>query len=170
MTLTPAADEAKEWLRRAVATTGSRDAALWERNVGERARVAAVHFALRTIVESEAPWWNVDAEYNRAAPDPKRWSDPQGDQRTPTLITPDLTIHRRGEFGEENNLLIVEFKNTYSNLEDDSKDAEKIAHWCTAYKYQIGAVVGFGPNGRRFAPQVRWFDGESWSAPTALRA
>lgn len=166
----PIAVDAKEWLRLAVVSAGTHDAALWERNVGERARVASVHYFLRTMVEREAPSWNVDAEYNRAASDPKRWTDPKADEPKPSSITPDLMIHRRGKFDARDNLLIVEFKNTYSNLKDDSKDAKKITHWCTTYKYQVGAVVGFGPNGGRFAPQVRWFDGESWSASVALRA
>lgn len=160
---TCASDEAKAWLQEAVSIAGSRDAALWDRNVGERARVAAIHFALRSLVERETTAWHVDAEYDKFGADPKLQPGLTPTTRRQRKGTPDLMIHRRGGRGASHNLIVVEFKKTYSNLEDGSSDIRKIEYWAENIGYRVGAVVGLGPSGSLFAPKVRWYEEREWS-------
>jgi hypothetical protein len=163
-------DQARAWLRDAVLVAGRDDAELWTRNVGERARVASIFHALRQVPDIADQGWIVDCEYNRSETAPK--PAPQLDRVTRHWTikrgTPDVVIHRRGAAGAANNLLVVEFKCTYSNLQDESHDIRKIEYWATTFGYRVGAVVGLGPRGMVFAPQVRWFVEGRWTAPRDL--
>jgi hypothetical protein len=163
MSPVPSRQDAKRWLSTAVVTAGGRDIGLWERNVGERARVAAIHFALRTIVEREGAGWHVDAEYNKRRDGLKPQPGMTPVTNKHRTGTPDIMIHRRGLDGVSNNLLVVEFKRTYSNLKDRSNDMRKIEYWADEIGYPVGAVVGLGRNGSYFAPKVRWYERRGWS-------
>jgi hypothetical protein len=160
-----AGDSARGWLRDAILAAGSHDRALWDRNVGERSRVASIYLALRTNPEITDEGWHVDYEYNRSDTDPK--PAPQFDSTKGEWVvkhgTPDLVIHRRGPSGPANNLLVVEFKRTYSNLVADSHDARKVQFWAGRFGYRIGAVVGLGPRGITFSPRVLWLIDGTWS-------
>ncbi|MGN7149290.1 hypothetical protein ACTHQ6_09900 [Arthrobacter sp. SAFR-179] len=87
---------------------------LWNWKVGERARVVEIRFALRGRVPKP---WNVDTEWNREGQEgsPKKLHNVPGQD----FGTPDLLIHRRGEWGAQNNLLVAEFKNEYKSKDEE---------------------------------------------------
>lgn len=123
---------------------------LWVYDLGERARVAHVARVLAELLPGE---WDVDVEYNRwgTAGEAKRWgADPE------RLGTPDLVVHHRGLHGPEHNLLIAEFKNDFSSMTVNSVDVRRVASWVELFKYQVGAVVGFGDTRHTFNPKVIW--------------
>ncbi len=162
---------AKSWLATAVQSAGMADAELWSHDVSERARVAAVFYALRHLVDSSSHEWSVDCEYNRAgasAPKPGAPSAAGSLERGRVLGTPDIVVHRRGLSGPANNLMVVEFKTTYQNLRSCSRDIEKVEFWKLEFGYQLGAVVGFGPHRTVFDPKVRWLNKDGWSRMHAL--
>lgn len=151
--MSPEAEAAKRWLIDAVQTTGERHAGLWLRNVGERARVAHV---FRYLCEVVPATWDVDCEYNREENAPKTSA-----VNVSGRGTPDIVVHRRGRSGPGNNLLVVEFKNTYSNQRPNSLDIQKVDFWVNEFEYQVGAVVGFGRSGKKFDPKVVWLPRDS---------
>lgn len=135
MPIEPTEDCVKQWLSSSIHTVFQDQPELWNWNLGEPARVAEIFFDLRCKV---TPPWNVDLEWNREGQlgDTKKLPNVQGK----IYGTPDLIIHRRGADSPENNLLVVEFKNKYSEA-DEEKDLAKVLDWMDRYGYQFGAVV-----------------------------
>lgn len=152
----------QQWLTSSIHKVFLDQPELWNWKLGERARVVEICFDLRGRVPEP---WNVDAEWNREGQEgsPKKLPNVPGQD----FGTPDLIIHRRGELGPQNNLLVAEFKNEY-NARDEEKDLAKIVDWMDRYDYRFGAVVALtrSPDGL-LAPQALWVNGDGISAKTS---
>jgi len=64
------------------------------------------------------------------------------------LVYPDIIVHRRGQNGKENNLLIIEVKKSSSQITDEW-DCEKLSRFTSKeyennYDYCFGVFVRFG--------------------------
>ena len=141
-------EEVQGWLTDALFYVFRTQPELWNWKLGERARVAEIFWQLRTVVPNA---WTVDMEWNR-----------QEKNAVPKLLepgrygTPDIVIHHRGKSGPENNLLVVEFKNSYLKKSQET-DQLKIDKWMMRLKYRFGTVLSLDRNSRGiFAPKGLW--------------
>ena len=125
---------------------------LWRGNLSERARVAEIFHALRVSPLIHGCNWNVDLEWNKEGENGTSKRLQAGGGR---YGTPDLVIHRRGQYGFGGNLLVAEFKNSYRSSSVRS-DAMKVKEWMDRFGYQYGLVLAFGPNGMTYRPQGLW--------------
>ncbi|MBT8161462.1 MULTISPECIES: hypothetical protein [Arthrobacter] len=156
MPIEPTEDCVKQWLSSSIHTVFQGQPKLWNWNLGEPARVAEIFFDLRCKVP---PPWNVDLEWNREGQLGATKKLPNVESKT--YGTPDLIIHRRGDYGRENNLLVVEFKNKYS-AEAEKKDKAKVLDWMDRYGYQFGAVVSLRrARSGSLDPQSLWANWET---------
>lgn len=106
--------------------------------------------------------WDVDCEYNRIEDDPTEYKylflepddpgvvnvfDPEGSR-----VYPDVVIHRRGQNGREDNLLVIEVKPTWSGRSSD-RDIRKLRAFTgqvavqQVITYQFGLFLMFDEDG-----------------------
>lgn len=151
-------NDVQSWLVDSIDEVVRTQPELWDWNLGERTRVTEIFSSLRTKVPRS---WNVDMEWNREGNlgDVKR--------RPIRYGTPDIVIHRRGESGPENNLLVAEFKNLHSKRGQD-EDQEKIEDWMDRFGYRFGTVLSLNRNSQGvFVPKGLWSCWENCKIHTA---
>jgi len=118
----------------------------------------SVSHKLAEYLQIQFPDWNVDCEYNRKGPDPKRLDGIKecSEQKKTDRIFPDIIVHRRNT---HDNLLVIEMK---IGSEDDPCDIKKLKLLTSRrgrYKYRIGLFAKFDS---RTKISLRWFaDGKS---------
>lgn len=160
----------RQWLIESLFEMIDRDQHLWHVFSSERSRVARVHHYLANIVENSESGpmagqsgesnWQVDCEYNRNSRGLK-WLSEGEDKK---YGTPDIIIHKRGE---SQNLLIVEFKQSWPGVQIGADDDLKMEKWMNMLGYKFGALVAFGPSSQpdpmggytqRVAPRIVWYE------------
>lgn len=115
--------------------------------------------------------WDVDCEYNRDGHDhPKLVNDLKAILHDPDdSVFPDVIVHKRTAFGQENNLLVIEVKKTTSN-ESSDVDHEKLRIFTTDfgrqemnYNYRFGLFLKIRawrnlPNTGKLKVTGKWFE------------
>jgi hypothetical protein len=117
-------------------------------HVSERGIVFRFGIYLYNLCSAKRPlrFYDIDAEYNRNMYDKKNLpSFPNG-------TYPDLIVHKRG--GNEDNLLVVEFKTWWNN--DRTNDEKRIKEFMAQdgeYRYKLGLSVLL----KMEAAELGWF-------------
>lgn len=121
------------------------DKHLYENNLCERSKVFRIGLILSKKIENNKSYsyYSVDCEYNKRGDHKKIIS-------TKNPQSPDLMLHRRGDFPREN-ILVVEFKVQSRNLykkgfENDIKKLQILTSK-NEYNYKLGAHVFLCPSG-----------------------
>ena len=131
--------ELKTRVMRAVDTLYARDSDLFERDASEW----SIAHRLAVYLEYELPGWNVDCEYNRQGPGiaPKKgWN--QESNECDKNVRPDISVHHRGRFERDHNLLVIELKKKAAD--SDLKKACEYTNLPTPerpYQYQFGLTL-----------------------------
>ena len=119
------------------------DKTLIERNM-EQASVARIFYYMQRKIDTNIKFkqlreYNLDCEYNKNMYTPKRLVEDERGKR------PDIILHKR--MSNNNNLLILEFKNGINNLHQDNlinDDYDKLKAFTNQngiYKYFLGVSV-----------------------------
>lgn len=137
--------------------------------VSERAVAFALGCHLRAVVDPE---WDVDCDYNRAghgsAAVVKRFSGHSPEAlalrgtRSTENVTPDLVVHRRGETGPRNNLLVLELKTNDATQRHLGGSVDSVIEVVRAHGYQHGVFLDLrlGPRSPYgIDPRWRWISG-----------
>jgi len=123
----------------ALTTFLRQDYYLLQADVNERSLTHRVGIYL----QDEMPAWDVDCEYNRDDHDPKELylpdCHPDSHDTNAQTVYPDIIVHRRGK---QENLLVIEFKKTSSNVSDD-KDFIKLREYKNQLEYMYALFVEF---------------------------
>lgn len=127
-----------------------------------RANERSITHWLAVRLMSQFPGWDVDCEYNRIGDDRTEYKhlflephesgavdvfDPEGSR-----VYPDVVIHRRGQNGREDNLLVIEVKPTWSGRGSD-RDIRKLRAFTgqvavrQIVTYQYGLFLVFDDDG-----------------------
>lgn len=154
--------EVHQWVMEAIHRVHQLQPELWGWNLSERTRVAEIMFELREAKQFIQGEWNIDAEWNKEG-----WGgDSKGLPSNPSGNgVPDLVVHRRGLTGASNNLLVLEFKNSYRKFDHD-RDVMKVRQWMERFDYKFGMIVAMGPRANHFDPVVTWVE---WSPAGELK-
>ncbi|ADN36429.1 hypothetical protein Mpet_1676 [Methanolacinia petrolearia DSM 11571] len=145
-------DELKDLLTESLKETFVNDVHLYQNNLCERSKVFRIGLILSQKIKDNPEYsgYSVDCEYNKRGDHPKIISN-----KNPQ--SPDLMLHRRGDFPEDN-LLVVEFKvlckgfykkgfyNDIEKLKILTKDGE--------YNYRLGAHVFLCSSGYI----IKWYE------------
>lgn len=103
------------------------------RAVSERAVAFQLGWYLRPLLDR---MWDIDCEYNRTG---------AGDEADIKGRLPDLIIHRRGERGASNNLLVLELKtNKEVQRGEHGGSIESVRSLMQAHQYQFGVFLDLG--------------------------
>jgi len=103
---------------------------------------------LANCLSQHFPGWDIDCEYNRDGFDnakalnlPPRTQPTSNDADTRTVF-PDIIVHRRGQSGSANNLLVVEVKKSSNRDEEEYVyDRVKLRQFQTQLGYQHAYLV-----------------------------
>lgn len=138
-------NELKLLLINSLNETYHKDTHLYDNGLCERSKVFRIGLILSRKIENNEAYrcCSVDCEYNKRGDHPKTISN-----KNPQ--SPDLMLHRRGDF-PENNLLVVEFKVSSTDLTENcfENDVKKLKHLTknNEYNYKLGAHVFLCPSG-----------------------
>ena len=138
-------DDLKNLLTESLSETYVIDKHLYDKKLCERSKVFRIGLILSRKIESNKSYsgYSVDCEYNKRG-DYKKIISSKNPQ------SPDLMLHRRGDFSDEN-LLVVEFK-VYSKkfykkgFKNDIKKLQILTSK-REYNYKLGAHVCLCPSG-----------------------
>ena len=142
--------------------------------VSERSVAFALGWHLRALMERR---WDIDCEYNRAdsglAARVKRHpNQPAAPLGTP--VTPDLIVHRRGDTGTENNLLVLELKTNEERQTaglgergNRGGSLDSVTRTLLAHEYKHGVLLDLGVTPERVAPTWTWVDEHGTANKTA---
>ena len=127
------------------------DIFLLEKDVAER----ALTHRLAVYLENKFPDWHIDCEYNRQDEghnskklqafiqenqEKEKERNANGDG---SYVFPDIIIHKRGEKGPKNNLLVIEAKKNTANPKQIHLDKEKLSLYKDEIEYQFAILVTF---------------------------
>ena len=135
------------------------DRLLFHNHASER----SITHRLAVYLEKRFDGWNVDCEYNRIEDDKSQYKylflDPDDNGHVSVFsldgsrVFPDIVIHHRGDNGPDDNLLVIEVKVPWSQV-NDSRDIRKLraftghAQSSQIVTYQFGLFIRFGGDGR----------------------
>jgi hypothetical protein len=103
--------------------------------VSERAVAFQLGWYLRPLIDRK---WDIDCEYNRSGT--RHHANVKRDSSSRSRL-PDLIIHRRGERGPDNNLLILELKTNQRSQTHQGGDFNSIKDLRNKYEYQHGVFL-----------------------------
>lgn len=133
----------------------SRDSALFEINISERALTHRLWVYLEQLLPEEYKNnYFIDCEYNRDGFAEKaiRYEDKDED----SSVYPDIIIHQRCSTG---NLLIIEAKKDAIKT-DFKNDKKKLKQYCKEYHYQYAFFINFSTSERKI--EIHLLNQESW--------
>jgi hypothetical protein len=90
-----------------------------------------------------SPEWHVDHEYNR---DIHQKDLVKRNILSGREMLPDIIIHKRGELGLENNLMVIELKKDSGPNSEDKKKLRFMTSSDCPYQYQYGLHINLGVN------------------------
>lgn len=100
----------------------------------------AVAHRLAVYLENQLPSWNIDCEFNRQGEEADVKTLSSG-----SIVRPDIAVHHRGRVEREYNLIVIELKKTYSEM-DHLKVKEFTAppDGNRMFQYQFGLTLILG--------------------------
>ena len=145
----------KTRLKKAIERLMERDRDLLVLNVSER----CVSHRLALYLQELFPELDVDCEYNRDGPDPKRLKPPPvplyWDDDESKSVFPDILVHRRNNPGR--NVLVVEVKKTANGTLANYDRAKLDAFTRPNYNYALGAFIVFKTGDDATISSPEWF-------------
>ncbi|MGY1714221.1 hypothetical protein ACI78R_07175 [Geodermatophilus sp. SYSU D01106] len=137
--------------------------------VGEVSVACALGWHLRRLMDRS---WDIDCEYNRAGRDleavvkRRRPSNAPDDERG-RRVYPDLIVHRRGEKGRDNNLLVLELKTNHQRQERGNRQGggrsgpsrgslDSIAEVRDTHEYRHGVLLDLRVESDMMEPHWQW--------------
>jgi hypothetical protein len=139
--------------------------------VSEVSVAFALGWHLRPLLDRS---WDIDCEYNRAGHDleaviKRRRAPTAFEGEAGRLVYPDLIVHRRGERGNDNNLLVLELKTNYERQEGGTHQhrgrtecsrgsLDSIAEVLSTHHYQHGVLLDLRVQHDAVDPQWQWMD------------
>ena len=135
-----------------------------DRPLSERAVACALAWHVKAVMERS---WDVDCEYNRA-----QHGDAASVKRRvgDAPVAPDMLVHRRGEGGEENNLLILELKTDKQRQSHHGGTLQSVREVRERHSYRYGVFLDLGLSAGGANPQWTWINAETpvLQGPVAL--
>lgn len=134
-------------LKEAVEKCYKNDKSLIDRGGMEQACVARIFYYMQDLIYNDPRYallkdYNLDCEYN------KNMNGPKETPRCQNGTRPDLIVHRRQNQPNRDNLLVVEFKVSTSNMtKKDRIKLEDFTHPDRGYAYKLGVFVKLNKKG-----------------------